>query len=983
MTLRRKLWKGPYLALALTSITVAVCLAILLLKVFWGQMALKESLLNDFGQGLEKHAAALSYFYTERKNDLNNLPTKREISIYFENKALGMSLEYGLRASLIAIRESFNQLLRERLLGRDPIYTRFLFADPEGRCLIDTEEASQSSPSHNYCQEFLTPDKTEPLILVRKLDNQAQIIVSCPYSFKGQYSGQIIAWISMETMQKHLIGPKSRYGNKIVRIFSSHGDFYLPADNEVSINLPEVTTLMATKYCQYCVTDSQGASVEMISALVPIHDTPLSLVGIIPNRELMGSLSPWHFLVALGALSLLSMGGGGVVWWGHTRNLILQTRLEEAAIREQEIAEKNRQLEEEIVERKRAEASARQAEEKYRAIFDNAVEGIFQSTPEGAFLSVNPAMAKMHGFASPQEMLQEVTDIKQQLYVDPQRRDDRQKLMARQGFVQGFECQVYKKGDGKLWVSQSARTVTDDRGNVVYYEGFVQDVTERKEAEELSRNLITAAPIGIYIIQDGKFQVVNQWFNEITSLSKDELARISPAQLAHPDDRQEVERKAALMLEGQSSTPYEYRVLGKGGEVKWIMETVTPATYRGKAAILGFSMDVTAHKELEKQLLQAQKMEAVGRLAGGVAHDFNNMLGAIIGYNEMMLKRLDSSDQIHHYGEEIRKAADRAAMLTRQLLAFSRKQVLQPQRLNLNTIINDLERMLRRLIGEDIDLVLNLDPTVATVKADSGQMEQVLLNLAVNARDAMPKGGKLIISTTNVHMRVAVVQEQADFAPGPYVLLTVSDDGLGMSAETLDHIFEPFFTTKALGSGTGLGLSTVYGIIRQSGGFIEVNSEPGLGTSFKIYLPTVGESLELSKGPGIEAEPLRGWETILLVEDEDILRQLIKNALVMNGYNVLEARGSREALAICQGSREPIHLMLTDVVMPQMSGRELALRLEQLRPEIKVLYMSGYAEDVLSRQGVLESSIPFLQKPFRQYELTAKIREVLDAPPQE
>jgi two-component system cell cycle sensor histidine kinase/response regulator CckA len=657
----------------------------------------------------------------------------------------------------------------------------------------------------------------------------------------------------------------------------------------------------------------------------------------------------------------------------------LQTRLEEAAIREQEIAGKNRQLEDEIVERKRMEAAARQAEENYRSIFDNAVEGIFQSTPDGQFISVNPAMAMMHGFASPTEMLEQVTDIRQQLYVDPEQRDDRQKLMARQGFVKGFECQVYKKGDGKLWVSQSARVVADDQGNVIYYEGFVQDITERKEAEELSRHLITAAPIGIYIIQDGKFQVVNRWFDEITSLSREELARVNPAELVHPDDRYEVEKKAALMLGGLSSTPYEYRVLGKGGQVKWIMETVTPASYLGKEAILGFSMDITGHKELEKQLLQAQKMEAVGRLAGGVAHDFNNMLGAIIGYNEMMMKRLDRGEQVYHYGEEIRKAADRAAMLTRQLLAFSRKQVLQPQRLNLNIVINDLEKMLRRLIGEDIELVLNLDPTVAAIRADSGQMEQVLLNLAVNARDAMPQGGKLIISTGNVHLRAAVVREQADFAPGPYVLLTVSDDGLGMSTETLDHIFEPFFTTKALGSGTGLGLSTVYGIVRQSGGFIEVSSEPGLGTSFKIYLPIVGESLELSQASGVEAEPLRGWETILLVEDEDILRQLIKNALTMNGYAVLEARSSREALTICENYQEPIHLILTDVVMPQMSGRELTQRLEQLRPEIKVLYMSGYAEDVLSRQGVLESTITFLQKPFRQYELTAKIREVLDA----
>jgi PAS domain S-box-containing protein len=467
--LRRKLWRGPYLALALTCITVAVCLAILLLKVYWGQRALQDSILKNFRQGLEKHAATLSYFYSERKNDLNNLPTKREISIYFENKALGMSLEYGVQASLIAIRESFNLVLTERMLGRDRIYTRFLFADPAGQCLIDTARDDKSPPPANFCQEFLTPGKLEPRILVRKVDNQAQIIVSCPYFFKGQYSGQIIAWISTKTIQKHLIGPERQTGNKITRIFSRQGNFYLPAVHKVSIKLPDANKLKKNKYCRYCSADARGNSAEMISSWVPIPDTPLFLVGIIPSNDLLGSLSPWHFLVALGALSLLSLGGGGIFWWGHTRNLILQTRLEEAAIREQEIAGKNRQLEEEIIERKRMEGAARQAEEKYRAIFDNAVEGIFQSTPDGKFISINPAMATMHGFASPAEMLEEVTDIKHQLYVDPQRRDDRQKLMAKQGFVKGFECQVYRKEDGRLWVSQSARVVADEQGNVLYY----------------------------------------------------------------------------------------------------------------------------------------------------------------------------------------------------------------------------------------------------------------------------------------------------------------------------------------------------------------------------------------------------------------------------------------------------------------------------------------------------------------------------------
>ena len=685
--LSRNLFGGTLTAF-IAAVVLLVCLATLLLKTYHAQIEVRESILNNFKQDLAKHAAALSYFYAERKNDLKNLPTKREISIYFENKALGMSMEYGLRASLIAIQESFNQVLQERLLGADRIYTRFIFADSSGACLIDSQKTPNPESQGNTCQQFLTPLNSAPVVLVKRVNGVAQLIVSCPYFFKGTYSGQIIAWISIETVHKHLIGADSQFRKKILRVFSSQGNFYLPSetnDADVSAALPIVTELADLEYHRFKLANQTGGTVEMISTWMPIQDTPLILVGAIPTHELFGYLSPWHLLAVLGSLSLFSLVGGGVAWWTNTRNVVLRTRLEGAAIREQEIGEKNVQLEEEIAERKRVEKALRSAEEKYRTIFENAVEGIFQSTPDGRFLSVNPAMAKMHGFASPEAMIAEVTDIKNQLYVDPKRRDDRQRLMTSLGFVKGFECQVYKRGGGKLWVSQSARTVYDDHGRILFYEGFVQDITERKEAEELSRDLIAASPIGIYINQAGKFQIINQWFQDITGFDKDELYLMDPANLVHPDDRYEVEQKAASMLEGKSSTAYEYRIITQEGKVKWIMETVTPTTYQGNDAILGFSMDITGHKELEKQLLQAQKMEAVGRLAGGVAHDFNNMLGAIIGYTEMLMNHLDPNETPYHYGEEVRKAADRAAMLTRQLLAFSRKQMLQPQKLNLNT----------------------------------------------------------------------------------------------------------------------------------------------------------------------------------------------------------------------------------------------------------------------------------------------------------
>jgi two-component system cell cycle sensor histidine kinase/response regulator CckA len=971
---------GFHLRIVLVGIALAICMAMLLVNIYRGQIELRESVLNNFRHDLERHAASLSYFYSERKNDLQNLPTKREISIFFENKALGMSMEYGLRASLLAIQESLDQVLKERMLGQDLIYTRFIFVDSSGKCLIDSQRTLGSEPQRENCQEYLTPDRFEPVILVKRLNGLTQLIVSSPYFFKGRYSGQLLAWISTETVHKHLIGADSPFQKKITRIFSTQGDFYLPTGKDEP-DLLDVAVMRDRDYLRFKTTDQSGTSMEMFSAWTQIQDTPLFLVVVSPSKELFGALDPLDLIIVLGSLSALALLGGGVSWWTNTRNMILRNHLEDAAIREQAIAEKNRELEGEIAERTRAEEALRSAEEKYRTIFENAVEGIFQSTPQGRCLSANPAMAKMHGYGSPEEMITEIIDIKHQLYVDPDRLDEFKRLMERDGFVRGFESQVYRKDGAKVWITQSARTVHDDQGDILYYEGFVQDITERKEAEELSKNLITASPIGIYIIQHKKFQIVNQWFQEITSFDKDDLPWLKPSNLVHPDDWPEVRKKAYDMLEGKSSTPYEYRVIAKGGKTKWVMETVTRTKYQGKKAVLGFFLDITGHKELEKQLLQAQKMEAVGRLAGGVAHDFNNMLGAIIGYTEMLLQRLNPGDPTYHYGEEIRKAADRAAILTRQLLAFSRKQVLQPQKLNLNAVISELEKMLRRLIGDKVDLFLNLEPVLAAVKADFGQMEQVILNLAINAHDAMPRGGKLAISTANVNLDDAVTQKQA-VIPGPYIVLAVSDNGLGMDTETLDHIFEPFFTTKELGSGTGLGLSTVYGIIKQSGGFIEVSSEVGAGTTFKIYLPAIGESVESFEAALADTEPLRGSETVLLVEDEEILRNLIKNALEMNGYKVLEARNSREAFKICERYQEPIHLMLTDVVMPRMSGRELAQRLAPLRPEIQVIYMSGYTEDVLFRQGVLDASLAFLQKPFRQYELTAKVRKVLDSHPE-
>jgi signal transduction histidine kinase/CheY-like chemotaxis protein len=412
---------------------------------------------------------------------------------------------------------------------------------------------------------------------------------------------------------------------------------------------------------------------------------------------------------------------------------------------------------------------------------------------------------------------------------------------------------------------------------------------------------------------------------------------------------------------------------------------ITRIGLEGVPIFTAFIRDISERKRAEKeketlenQFRQAQKMEAIGQLTGGIAHDFNNLLTVINGYSEMLLQTLPAGDLQRDNAEQIKQAGERAAALTRQLLAFSRKQMLEPKVLDLNAVVTNIEKMLTRTIGEDITLATTLTPGLGCVKADSGQIEQVVLNMAVNARDAMPQGGKLTIETANVELDETFARKHVVVQPGRYVMLAVSDTGCGMDAETQRRIFEPFFTTKGQGKGTGLGLATVYGIVKQSGGSIWVYSEVGKGTTFKVYLPRVEEKPDTVLPGTVRAAPLKGTETILLVEDDAPLRKLTLSLLRQGGYHVLVASDREEALQLCGQYEGPIHLMLTDVVMPGISGPEAAQRLASTRPDMKVLFMSGYTDDTIVSHGILIEGVTFLQKPFTADALARKVREVLD-----
>jgi two-component system cell cycle sensor histidine kinase/response regulator CckA len=503
------------------------------------------------------------------------------------------------------------------------------------------------------------------------------------------------------------------------------------------------------------------------------------------------------------------------------------------------------------------------------------------------------------------------------------------------------------------------------------------------ESEERFRTIFDGSPVAMAVLgKDGSVVASNSACRQMLGLREDDLHNIAVFdELTHPEDRAADAAKFQEMLSGQLE--YDRRekryILRDGRRVFADLHLYLIRDKKGAPRyIIGISVDVTERKSLENQLRQAQRMETIGRLAGGVAHDFNNLLTVIKGYCDLLLERKSAAGAFLPQLEHIAKAAEQAASLTRQLLAFSRQQVLQPKVFSLNTLVSNTDSMLRRLISEDVEMVTITSKNIGAIKADPGQMEQVILNLVINARDAMPNGGTLTLETANVELDESYAQSHLVTLPGSYVMLAVSDTGMGMDEETQAHIFEPFFTTKELGKGTGLGLSMVYGIVKQSGGYIWVHSEIGKGSAFKIYLPRVFEHEQEISSPFPASTPLQGKETILLVEDDPLVRELAFEILQSRGYNVLVAEHPETALQLCRQHAGKIHLVLTDVVMPGMNGSQMVEEIGAMRPGISVLFMSGYTDTAIIRGGNFDEATAFLQKPFSPTVLGRKVREMLD-----
>ncbi|MFZ0908532.1 MAG: PAS domain S-box protein [Candidatus Acidiferrales bacterium] len=799
---------------------------------------------------------------------------------------------------------------------------------------------------------------------------------------------------------------------------------------------------------------------------------------------------------------------------------------------------------EDITERKCAERAQRVAEERLRTLFENAIEGIFQTTAEGRYLSANPALARLFGYNSPAEMMASIESIGSQLYADPWRREEFKRIMEEQDHVEGFEYELIRRDGKRVWINENAHAVRDERDRLLYYEGTVEDITERKRAEterQASMEIIrsvnmtdnlddllrgihvalkkvlyaencfvalhdpstdmfrfpfladqfdTAPPpqkVGrtctAYVFRTGKAMLIPQpVFDRLVEKGEVELVgTASPSWLGVPLRSPSATIGVLVVQHYQDPDAYTQRDLeflsSVGGQIAMAIErkrheaalresearlrvlieqlpailwtvdknlrftsalgagltrvglhaneivgktlseffetsdgNFLPITSHRRAVIgepstfhmewrsgsyachveplrnengrcegaICMALDVSDRKKLEEQLRQAQKMEAVGRLAGGIAHDFNNLLMVIQGHAELLTDRLKPGESLRRNAEQIQEASQRATSLTRQLLAFSRKQMLAPVVLNVQAVVSDMGKILRRLIGEDVELATVNAPDLRRVKADRSQIEQVIMNLAVNARDAMPRGGKLTIETANVEFDNSYSRAPMVLMPGRYVMLAVTDNGSGMDADTQAHIFEPFYTTKEKGKGTGLGLATVYGIVKQSGGYVWVYSEVGKGTTFKIYLPSVEEEVAPPDAHPAVASLPRGTETVLLVEDEEGVRNLAKEYLELCGYKALVAENGQAAIDLVSKHSGPIDLIMTDIVMPGISGSDLAKKILAVRPEIRIVFMSGYTDHAMIHHGILSSDILLLQKPFTMSTLAHKLREALD-----
>jgi two-component system, cell cycle sensor histidine kinase and response regulator CckA len=641
-------------------------------------------------------------------------------------------------------------------------------------------------------------------------------------------------------------------------------------------------------------------------------------------------------------------------------------------------------LRKEIAERRRVEEVLHKSEERFRVLTESTSDWIWEIDQNGVYTYASPKVKDLLGY-EPHEIIGKTP-------FDFMPDDELQRLSEiyhstvefRKPFIALENINLHKDGR-RIVLETSGVPILDKYGNFLGYRGIDRDISERKRAgealmasEEKYRLLFENASDAIFVAQDEMIKFSNLQLSLLTGYSYEELTNIPFRNFIYPEDADMVVERHKKRLQGYDMPgTYSFRAITKSGDILWVEVSKVLITWEGRPATLTFLRNITQQKKLEAQLLQAQKMEAIGQLAGGVAHDFNNLLTAIIGYGHLLKNEAGQDARTSAFIGHILNAAERAAILTNDLLTFSRKQIINPQPVNLNEIIKDMESLLLRVIGEDIELSTVLTDADLTVMADSTQIDQILMNLAINAQDVMPNGGRFIISTDRMEINGDYIKAYGYGKPGSYALLSVEDTGTGMDENIRERIFEPFFTTKEVGKGTGLGLSMVYGIVKQHDGHISVYSEPGRGTAFKILLPLIESKAEETK-PDTLIKVKGGTETILIGEDDPQVRILLKEVLSKAGYHVIEAIDGTDAVEVFHKHKDTVHLLILDIIMPKKNGKEAYEEIKKVKSDTKAIFVSGYSADVIHKKGILEVGLNFISKPVSPEELLITVRDVLD-----
>ncbi len=840
-------------------VALVVYLSFLLLSNFNALRDLRTRALEQLQQETTKRATALSYYFVERKNDLKALSESRVLSAFYENRALGMSMKYGLRASHMAVVKRFQQIVQDKKIGQDSIYNRISFVDETGDIIFDSQ--FDDSPENEQLSISLIDALDSSKIATYA--ERSNMIVSIPYFFKNDYKGNIIAWISPHSVYDNLVKENVSH-QQFVGIVSDKRNFYLPEEMPDSLlfyGLKDLVLVKTGTHRQFQVVNHIGGKTEMIAIRVAAQDTPFSIINVVPTSVAFGSTEPWHQLLAMGAFSVFFLVGALLFWRNNNQRLALRIRLDEAAKKELEIQKKNQDLLIEIAERNHAEQALKDSEEKYRLLVENQTDLVVKVDSEGRFLFVSPSYCRMFG-KTEEELLGE----KFMPLVHEDDRDHTTKAMENL-FHAPYTCYVEQRAitkDGWRWLAWADKAVLGKNGEVTAIVGVGRDISEKKASED-----------------------------------------------------------------------------------KQI--------------------------ELQKQLQRAQRLESLGTLAGGIAHDFNNLLMSIQGSASVMLLDLNENDPNYEMLKIIEKQSQSGAELTSQLLGYARKGRYEVKPFNLNILVKTSVETFART-HKHVNIDLNLSPDLAIIEADWSQIEQVLLNILINAADAMPNGGDLSLSTQNTsHQELTDASNNPK--PGKYVSLTISDTGAGMDKETQDRIFEPFYTTKAKGRGTGLGLASAYGILRNHGAYIDVRSELGEGTTFKIFFPSSDKNLtpkEESLGKIVE-----GNGTILLIDDEDLVLDVGSLMVKKVGYNVIRARSGNDGVKIYEENKDEIDLVILDMVMPDGGGDKTFDQIKEINPDAKVLLASGYSIDSQAQDILDRGCNGFIQKPFNIRNLSAKINGIV------